>query len=451
MSESLPPGPKLRLLQTVMLLRDPYGYYARNAAKYGDTFTVPAINGTVIATGNPEFVKAIFAADPDTYDPFAADAIAGLVGANSVFALTGGAHKRERKLLMPPFQGERMRMYGADMIAAAERHISKWAPGTRVSILDSAHTITLEVIIRTIFGIQSPARVLAVSESITALVKAAHPALLFLKGLRRRFWGFGPYARFSDLRDKLDSIFIAEMKARRDSGEYGPDILSILLQSKYDDGEGMSDIAICDELRTLLFAGHETTAITLSWAFYWLHRNPETLSKLREELDALPVDAAPDVIVRLPYLDAVCSETLRLYPILPDVLRTLKKPLTLGEYVLPAGYAVAPVSALTHYNPEIFPEPQVFKPERFIGRAYKPNEYMPFGGGARRCVGAAFASYELRLVLATILRAFELKPSTDEAIMPVRRNATMGPSTGVEMVIVQRRLIEKPLPAGVAS
>jgi cytochrome P450 len=199
----------------------------------------------------------------------------------------------------------------------------------------------------------------------------------------------------------------------------------------------MTDDHVRDELVTLVFAGHETTALALSWAMYWLHRDPERMEKLRAELDGAAGD--PEKIATLPFLDAVCSETLRLHPIVPDPLRMCAKPFTLRGWEIPAGVGVAAISALAHIDPIVWPEPMKFRPERFLERSYKPWEYLPFGGGARRCIGAAFSVYEMKQVLAVALGENEFELCEERDVVPVRRSVTMGPSSGVRVKRVGRR------------
>lgn len=435
----LPPGPKGRLLQTMKLLRSPFTYYPPVFKKYGDPFTIPAINGTVVCTARPELIKKIFAADPNTYLPFAVDSFLTLVGPRSVFVLTGAEHRRERKLLMPPFHGDRMRAYGRAMMAVAEQKANAWTAGKPFAMMDSTQEMTLDIIIRTVFGVQDETTLVALRDAIRVMAESVHPMVMFTKFMRNEFGGFGPYSRMIRSRKALDAIVVGEIQRRRKTEDFGQDILSLLLMSRYDDGSEMDDATICDELRGLLFAGHETTAIALAWAFYWTHKHPEVLARLHEEIDALPVDADPEVIAKLPYLDAVCSETMRLNPIIQENIRTLAVPFELGGYTIEPGVCVASVSAMLHYDPELYPEPHAFRPERFLERSFGPHEYIPFGGGHRRCIGAAFASFEMRLILATVLRSRKLRLETDADLIAVRRNVTMAPQKGVPMVYVGER------------
>ncbi|HEX3770107.1 MAG TPA: cytochrome P450, partial [Polyangiaceae bacterium] len=221
-------------------------------------------------------------------------------------------------------------------------------------------------------------------------------------------------------------------------GAAGEDILSLMMAARYDDGSSMTDDEVHDQLLTLLAAGHETTATALAWALYWVHRDPALLRELRGELDALGPDAEPDAVAALELLDAICTETLRLHPIVPDVARKLLAPLTLGEWTIPEGAGVAVVTSLLHGDPKIYPDPDRFDPRRFGKTKPSPFAYTPFGGGSRRCLGAAFALYEMKLVLATILRDWDLE-LLDRDVKPGRQNITIGPRGGVRMRALGRR------------
>jgi cytochrome P450 len=440
MSNRLPPGPRFSVLQTALYARDPYGYMIRNVRKYGDPFTIPAINGTLVMTGDPALIQQIFSADPDTYVPFGASAIEPIVGPRSLLLLSGDRHRRERKLLTPPLHGARMRAYGETIRGAAKTAMATWREGQPFVMQTSTQWISLEVIIRTVFGVQGDARVEAFRAGIIEVVAAAVPSLLFFTWLRHPWGGLSPYVRYARAMTVIDALIYGELAARRARpDEPREDILSLMLAARDEAGEGMSDAELRDELMTLLFAGHETTGIALAWACYWLHRHPVALEQLRAEVDALGDDPEPERIGKLPYLDAVCNETLRLHPIVPDVPRMLARPLTLGAYRIDPPNGVDIATTLLHLREELYPEPTRFKPERFLQRRFSPFEFTPFGGGHRRCIGAAFATYELKLVLATILRHAHLELAEPGEVRPARRNVVLGPDTGVRMVLRERR------------
>ncbi len=437
----LPPGPRFTLLQTALYARDPYGYLAAMQRKYGDPFTMPALNGTIVITGDPTYIQQIFTADPDTFGTFGAKAIEPVVGPNSLLLLSGPHHRRDRKLLTPPLHGARMRAYGETIRQAARAAMATWHEGQPFVMQTSTQWISLEVILRAVFGVQGDARIEAFRAAIIELVAAAVPSLLFFTWLRRPLGGLGPYNRYVAAHTVIDGLVRGEIAARRARpDEPREDILSLLLSARDETGAGMHDDELRDELMTMLFAGHETTGIALAWACYWLHRHPVTLERLRAEIDALGDDPEPDAIAKLPYLDAVCNETLRLHPIAPDVPRQLIAPLEVAGYQLGPPLCVDVATTLLHRREDLYPDPETFRPERFLARRFGPFEFTPFGGGHRRCIGAAFATYELKLVLATFLRGAHLELAEPGEVLPTRRNVVLGPATGVRMRLRERRL-----------
>ena len=270
--------------------------------------------------------------------------------------------------------------------------------------------------------------------------------LLFFPALQKDWGRLSPWGRFRHLKQQIDQLLIAEIQARRAETLHRNDILSLLLEARDEAGQPMTDEELRDELLTLLFAGHETTASALSWALYWCDRLPQVRDKLLEELNRLPLDADPSAIARLPYLNAVCSETLRLYPIaISPFPRILKVPMEIMNYQFEPGTILLLSIYLTHQREDIYPEPKRFKPERFLERQFSPYEYFPFGGSNRRCIGAAFALFEMKLVLATILSNYELKLVDNRPIKPTRRGLTVAPPASMRMVVTQQRTQKTPV------
>lgn len=437
---TLPPGPRIRIVQTFRYAADPYGYLIAMQRKYGDPFTVPTLNGVLVLTGVPATVQQIFSADPDTYLPFGNTAIEPVLGKTSLFGVHGARHRRDRKLLTPPLHGARMRAYGHTIREAARAAMSRWQIGQPFVMQTATQWVSLEVILRAVFGVQDAARIDIFRAAIIEMVAATAPSLLFFTALRRPWGGLSPWVRFAAAMQTIDGLIYAEIAARRDRPEpEREDILTMLLAARDEAGAGMTDVELRDELQTLLFAGHETTGIALAWALYWLHRDPVARERLCAEIDGLGDGAEPDAIARLPFLDAVCNETLRLHPIVPDVPRRLARPLEVAGYQLAPPLGVDVATALLHRNEALYPEPDAFRPERFLARRFTPFEFTPFGGGHRRCIGAAFATYELKLVLATFLREARLELAEPGEVRPVRRNVVLGPDTGVRMVLRERR------------
>lgn len=442
--DKLPPGPSNRLWETLGYTRDPYDWLRRHHEKYGDIYTAEVTNGTIVVANTPAGAQAIFSADPDTFVPFASEALQPVIGSNSILFLSGNRHRRERKLLMPPFHGERMRAYGEIIRDTTLSAASQWVPGQAMSFQDTSQSISLEVIIRAVFGIQDRARVVEAKNGVIQFVEGASPALFFFPFLHRSFGGHGPWARFLKLKQAAHKLLDSQIDARQGATEQGKDILSLMMGARHEDGSGMTRDELRDELITLVFAGHETTGIALAWAMYWLLTNPDSMRRLLAEIDALGANPDPESLSRLPYLDAVVHETLRLHPIVPDIPRQTTRPFELLGYRIPAGIGIAVATSRIHVNPVLYPEPEKFRPERFLERKFSPFEFTPFGGGARRCLGAAFATYEMKIVLGTLLAHYRLVLAENKPVKPGRRNIVMGPATGVRVKYIGPR---KPIAA----
>ena len=430
------PGPDSLLLATYKFARDPYSYFADCQRRLGPVFQSWLAGRRIVLTGEPEHVRTIFAADHDSVSAFNPGHLHALLGVNSLILIDGARHQRERKLLAPPLHGARMRSYAQIIRDSALRRTAAWQVGAPMTVQDTTQGISLDVIVRAVFGVQEPARGAALEAALLRTMDAVWPPSIMIRWLQRDLGPLTPWRRFSRAREQADVMVREEIAARRAAP--GDDILSLMTTARYEDGEGMSDPQIRDELLTPLAAGHETTAIALAWAMYWLHQNPATLERLREELATLGDNPDLDAIAQLPYLEAVCHETLRLYPIVPLAPRTLRRPMTLGEHELPAGTNVAACTILVHRNPTLYPEPDAFRPERWLGKKFAAWEFTPFGGGIRRCIGAAFAVYEMKQALAAILPHHRLRLVDNTPIRPQRRNITLGPRGGVRMILTER-------------
>jgi cytochrome P450 family 110 len=431
---SLPPGPQSATLQTLAFARDPCGTLQRYADRYGDPFTLTLFSGPIVLTGTPEGIQEILTAPPQTFTNNNRRFLAPLVGERSILMLDGAPHRRERGLLMPPFHGARLQAYGSLIQDIALRRAAAWRPGSPFRMHAFMQALSLEVIIKAVFGVRDEERGQQFARIIPAYFQAFTSWLVYWPPLRRPFGGLGPWSRFTTVAARFDQLLQEEVAARRADGQKRDDILSLLLAARYDDGSAMSDEAVRDELKTLLLAGHETTAIALAWAVYWLHRQPDVYHRLRTELRASGRTPEPDALGHLPYLGAVCDEALRLYPVVGFIHRRLRQPLSLRGYVVPADLAVGAALPLVHSDPRLYPEPRRFRPERFLERAYTPFEYVPFGGAPRRCVGAAFAVYEMKIVLGSLLARHRFRLAEDTPVTPVPRTFTLGPKGGVRMV-----------------
>jgi cytochrome P450 len=435
---ALPPGPRAMPWTMLGFVRDPYAFFATQYRRYGDPCTLGTYQGSIVITGDPELVRAVFTADADTFEPWGTSLLLPFLGVRSLLMSSGEPHRRDRKLLTPPFHGSRMRAYGRIIMDVTREQTRTLGAGWEGGVHAITTAISLDVIVRAVFGLEQPGKRESASGVIKRDVEAMVPSLMFLPPLRKRFFGLGPWARFERSRRELDALLYAEIASRRGSETPGEDILSLILAARYDDGSAMSDAEVRDQLITLLAAGHETTATSLAWALYWTHRTPALAAELRAEIAALGPSPEPDAIAALPLLDATCTETLRLHPIIPEVARRLRVPFTLGGYTLAPGTGVAVTMGTMHVDPRLYPDPLAFDPRRFLGTKPSPFAYAPFGGGSRRCLGAAFAIYEMKLVLATILASFDLE-LLDRDVVPVRRNITMGPRGGVRMRVLGRR------------
>ncbi len=426
----LPPGPRSSLSQ-LAALQDPFPWMLSFAKEYPDPATTPILGGEpLVLTWDAEGAKAVFTADPDSFTSGVNDALAVIVGEGSIFLMAGERHRRARKLLAPPFHGERMRAYGEIMRNAARRQAARLPRGAVFPMVEATQAITLDVIIEAVFGVRDEARVRTLHEAIVGLVASFGP-FVAMKGLQRELWGLSPWARFKRKADALHALLDALIAEKRTNP--GEDIVSLLLATRDEAGDALSPREVTEQLLSFVVAGHETTATTLAWAMDQLHRDPGLLARLRADLDALGPSASPDAVAKLPLLDAVCNETLRLFPPVPMVLRKLAREFALKGYALPAGTTVAVATYMAHHREEVFADAGSFKPERFVGRSYTPFEFMPFGGGARRCLGAAFAHYELKVVLAELLAAGTFTLREPKPLGRAFRIGTFGPSTGVRM------------------
>ena len=403
------------------------------ARRYGDMFTLKIANeGTWVFVTDPSVVKEIFRGDPRLLHAGEANVVLlPVLGSHSVLLLDEDAHMAQRKLMLPSFHGERMRGYEQTMAEVAAREIDRWPAGEPLSAWPTMQAITLEVIMRTVFGVTDSERLQRLGEVLrSSLSWATDPrrlARLALLGPRR-------VAKLGTLKRALkptDDLIFEEIRSRRDAPdlEQRDDVLSLLLQARHDDGSAMSDQELRDELMTLLVAGHETSATALAWALEALSRHPAVLNRLRDEVDAGDGDT---------YLEAVVQETLRLRPVIALVLRRLTEPMEIGGRLLPAGVNVAPCIYLMHRRPDVYDEPRAFRPERFLEQPPGTYTWIPFGGGVRRCLGASFAQFEIKVVLRELVARLEIRPARPQPERRVRRAIVFAPERGGELVVERR-------------
>lgn len=439
------PGPRIPHLSMLRFMREPIAFARDCALRYGDPFLSHVFGRWVVNFGDVEGARTIYSLPPEHTRPFQPSTLAPLIGANSLILIGGESHRRERKLLTPPFHGTRMRAYAELIRSLTRRHSADFPLGRPFDVQGFTQALTLEVIIQAIFGVIEPERAQRFSQAVVEFIGEFNPLVLTLASLRSSLRFLDRSRPWQDAQRRfaaLSELLLAELAQRRQDGSYAhrQDILSLLLAARYDDGSAMSDEQIRDEMVTLLLAGHETTAITLSWLFFELGRRPRVVERLRAELATQGQADDAEELSRLPYLDAVCNEAQRLYPVISWVPRTLAVPLSFRGYHLPAGLAVAVSVSLIHSRPDLYPQPDEFIPERFLERKFSPFEFMPFGGGNRRCIGAAFATYEMKIILADILRRYDFSATRPWAPPAIeRRNLTLGPRGGVEILVHRAR------------
>jgi cytochrome P450 len=424
-------------------MASPLGFLAWCHRTFGDIFSINTLlMGPEVAVVDPALVKPVFTADPETARAGEANAVLEpLIGPRSVLLLDGAEHLRHRRLMMPPFHGERMTAYARTMREAAERAIDAFPEREPFRLHPYMQRVTLEVILRTVFGMAEGPRRDELRDALTHLLDRQSGTLAAVTSmplLRRTLFGLGPWDRFLRDRKRADDLLFAQIARRRAEKEPGQDILGMLLEARDEEGRPLTDSELRDELMTLLVAGHETTATMLCWAFELILGSPRVEAILRAEVAA----AGPEQTGKLDYLDAVIKETLRLYPVIPAVGRRLHAPMDLGGYHLPSGTLVVPAIALTHRHPSVYPRPSVFEPERFLDKKVDPYAYYPFGGGTRRCLGMAFAQLEMKIVIATLLARVRLRKRRPEPERVTVRGISFAPERGVEVMRMQRSRAE---------
>jgi cytochrome P450 family 135 len=426
----LPPSPRMpRAVQTLGWIRRPFPFIERARADLGDTFTIHIARDAFVVLSDPADVKQVFTGGPSVYlAGVSNDILLPFLGHKSVLLLDNAAHLSQRRLLLPPFHGEKMRRHVDLMREIAEREVAQWPRGVPFAVHPHMQKVTLEVIMRIVFGVDEGDPLLAeLRERLRTLLEAT----VAPKELRKLLF-YGPQKAdrkriYGHVLDPVDETIAKIVAARRtrDDLEDRDDVLSMLLLARHEDGTPMDDTELRDELVTLLVAGHETTATALAWALERLTRHPAALERLTEEVRA---DAGDE------YVDGVIRETLRLRPVIPFVGRKLSEPQTIGGWDIPAGARVAPSIHLMHRREDVYPDAAAFRPERWLGVRPNPYTFLPFGGGVRRCLGASFAETEMRAVLAAIVRNVRVEAARPESEKVGRRVITLVPARGAEII-----------------
>lgn len=427
----LPPGPwEPPVAQLYQFLFRPQRWLLGCRDRFGQPFTmrIPGMP-PLVTFSDPEAAKDLFTGPPDELHAGKANAVLEpFLGEFSLLLLDGQRHLAQRRVLLPPFRGDRMRAYG-DAIHDITRRVSRrWELGQTFELQPEAQAITLDVILRTVFGVEG-AEEDTLRDLLVSTLRIIDNPLYIVRWAQLDLGSRTPWGRFVENRRRVHELLHGLIQRRRSEDRSGrTDILSMMLDAQHEDGSPMSDPEVRDELMTLLIAGHETTATALSWAVHRLTLHPAMRRRVQGELDEAYGDGEVDPAAPLPYLDAFCRETLRVHPVIPGVGRVLQAPQHIGGYDLPAGVVVGCNIWLIHMNPDVWPEPERFDPTRFLGRRASPYEFLPFGGGVRRCIGEAFALYEMRVVLATILRSLSPQAAPGVTVETTRRNITLSPS-----------------------
>jgi cytochrome P450 family 135 len=425
----LPAGPRWPvLLQTAALLRFRHWFHPYLRRKYGDVFTVRLAPGgrPLVFFARPEHAKEIFAGDPEVFHAGKANSILGpIMGEHSLLLQDSSAHKRARKLLMPAFNGHALREYHSLVTEVAKAEVATWRPGQEFRSLDRMNALTLEVILRVVFGVSDERRLAELRPRVNRTVNIS-PAILL-------GWGYpklqrvGPWRRTVDNQRELDELMYAEIRERRTVPDLAErtDVLSRLIVQG-EGGDRLSDTELRDQLVTLLLAGHETTATALAWALYEVGRDPALLARCQ--------DAATNGDDE--FLDAVVKESLRLHPVIPMVVRTLMQPATIGGWDLPRGTTVGPSIIIAHQREDNHADPDTFDPDRFLGHNPPTNTWIPFGGGVRRCIGAGFSLMEGVAVLREVFATYDVTAVGDDE--PKVRNITSVPRHGARIRVTTR-------------
>jgi cytochrome P450 len=443
----LPDGPKAPpLFQIFNWISRPFEYLEECTDKYGDIFTIRLLGfPPFVFIGNPQGIKDIFAGpDAQHFDASHINQNGGgrlIMGDNSLILMDGARHERERKLLMPPFHGDKVKSYAKSICEITEKVASRWKIDQPFIGAKITEEITIKVIIQAVFGFNEGEKCEQLRSAIAHWLELTSSptrlSFIFLKPLQVDLGPWSPWGNFIRAKQKIYDLFQAEIADKRTHPEKrGNDILSLMLSATDSEGQAMSDAELKDELITLLSAGHETTANALAWAFYWLAKNPSVKEKLLQEIDSLGENPDPIQISRLPYLTAVCQETLRIYPVVQVALaRFAKQDVQIMGRSFKAGTTFIPSIYSVHHREDLYPNSNQFKPERFLEREYTAYEFLPFGGGVRRCLGHALAMLELKLVIASIVSKYNLELADDKPIKPIRQSAVVVPSNGVPLVL----------------
>ena len=446
------PTPKVpELVQAMQWILDPLGYMNRNFQRYGDIFYSPVIWRSpepLLMVNAPQALQYILT--HDTGKEFSAPGdvnrlLASIVGWQNLMLLSGNQHQRRRRLVLPPFHGEHLKAYGQMIQQICQGVIEQWPTNEPIHVRNVMQKITMRVILQVVFGLhqgdryQQLERLLSIRLDMTSNPWTS--AIFFLPWLQKDMGDWSPGGRIRRLAEQTDQLLFAEIQDRRANLDPNRiDILSLLMAATDEAGNGLTNQDLRDELMGLLVAGHETTATALTWALYWSLTLPEVKEKLLTEIDAVSDPTDSSQFLQLPYLTAVCNETLRIHPVgMLTFPRRVEVPLELCGYQLEPGMLLMGCIYLIHQREDLYPQPHQFRPERFLDRQFTPYEFIPFGAGVRRCIGSALAQYEMKIVLGTILTQLDLALLNKQPVQPGRRGVTLGQGTPVQVKKVGTR------------
>jgi len=433
-----PPSPALApTAQALRWIGRPYELLRECAQQLGDIFALQlGSHGTYVVFSRPDAIRAVFTADADVLRVGVGNAVLKpFLGPGSLLLLEGDRHLRERRLIMPAFHNKAIAGYGDIIREALVAATSDWRVGREFVAQDVMQSVSTDVILRAVFGLRGAEDGADLKRELVSFLNDRRFSLGLMSqlGESKPHEGLESFRRQFERIGRLTKDLVAQRRSspRSDQG----DMLSVLLEARDEEGRGRSDDELRDELLTLVATGYETTATALSWGVYWIAQKPAVKDRLRSEVASLGSRPDPRAYGQLEYLDATCKEILRIYPIVPSVFREVVRPFQLGGYLFEPGTILSPSVYLTHHREDLFEEPDTFDPERFLRRTYSPYEYLPFGGGARRCIGMSLASFEMKVVLGTLVERFDLDVVPGRPVVPVRRSVTMGPSGGPRMVV----------------
>ncbi len=428
----LPPGPRApAAVNMARLVQRPLESLVGWRRRYGDVYTVPLpVFGVGVYVADPEAIRAMLTGDQSDLHAGEANApLSPVLGDKSVLILDGREHMRQRKLLLPPFQGSAIESFRTVIREVAEAEVDGWKEGQSLVMRERMRALTFEVIVRAVFGVTERERIERLRGALVSLIEM-QAVFVLPHALRRDLGRWSPWGQFQRRLRVADALLYEEIARRRAETDLADraDVLSLLLRARDEDGQPMTDVELRDELMTMLLAGHETTATGLAFAFDLLLREPRVLSRLRDELDG-DDDA---------YLDAVVTESLRLRPVIDAAERTLTEPRTIGGWDLPVGIRVYPAIAVVQLREDLYPQAQEFRPERFLEEGARSYAWLPFGGGIRRCIGAALAQAEMAEVIRTVVSRVDLEPTRPKREPVVMRGITLVPRHGTPVQV--RRL-----------